>query len=347
MDVSKSVSWISVLFALTFLVSCKKDGDNGGNVTQLRFEVPSNFPSAVYQFTDNEVSNQRFQLGRKLFYDPVLSRDSTISCGSCHIQSGAFSHIDHKVSHGIDGLTGIRNSPVIFNMAWQTNFFWDGGVNHLELQPINPIQNPVEMDETMANVISKLRMSEEYKNMFLNAYGSDSITSQLMLRAMAQFMAMMVSANSKYDKYMRGEPGGTFTAQELNGLNIYRQKCASCHTEPLFTDLTYRNNGLDSVFTDDPGRALITGLPDDEGKFKVPSLRNTEVSFPYMHHGKIKTLQNVLDHYSSGIKNSATLDPLLQGGIPLTSQEKIELNSFLETLTDYTFLTDSKFSEIH
>jgi len=341
------ISATLLLFILFFAVSCKKDSDNDGNVTQLRFEVPANFPTAVYQFNENEVSNNRFQLGRKLFYDPVLSRDSTVSCGSCHIQAGAFSHIDHKVSHGIDGLTGNRNSPVIYNMAWQTNFFWDGGVNHLELQPINPIQNPVEMDETMANVIAKLRMSEEYKNLFLNAYGSDSITSQLMLRAMAQFMAMMISSNSKYDKYMRGEPGGTLTSQELSGLNVYRQKCASCHTEPLFTDLTYRNNGLDSVFTDDPGRALITTLPEDEGKFKVPSLRNVEVSFPYMHNGKIKTLQNVLDHYAAGVKNSATLDPLLVGGIPLTTQEKSDLLSFLKTLTDHTFLTDSKFSEIH
>jgi cytochrome c peroxidase len=347
MSSSKANSLILLLFVSFLLVSCKKDSENDGNVIQMRFEVPSNFPPAVYQFTDNEVTNQRFHLGRKLFYDPILSRDSTISCGSCHIQSGAFSHLDHKVSHGIDGLVGVRNSPVIFNMAWQTNFFWDGGVNHLELQPINPIQNPVEMDETMANVIAKLRMSEEYKNLFLNAYGSDSITSQLMLRAMAQFMAMMVSSNSKYDKYMRGESGGTFTAQELSGLNVFRQKCASCHTEPLFTDLEYRNNGLDSVFTDDPGRGLITGMPEDAGKFKVPSLRNVEVSFPYMHNGEIKTLQDVLDHYNTGIKNSTTLDPLLQGGLSLSTQEKADLITFLKTLTDHTFLTDPKFSEIH
>jgi cytochrome c peroxidase len=203
------------------------------------------------------------------------------------------------------------------------------------------------MDETLGNVVAKLNASSTYKNLFLNAYGSDSITSQMMLRAMAQFMGVMVSSNSKYDKFIRGEAGGTFDAQELNGLDLFRQKCASCHSEPLFTDHSFRNNGLDSVFTNDPGRAHITLDPNDEGKFKVPSLRNVELSYPYMHDGRLKTLEKVLDHYASGVKNSPTLDPLVSGNIPLTVQEKADIIKFLKTLNDYTFTSNPNYSEVN
>jgi cytochrome c peroxidase len=336
---------IVVFFATLFLWGCQKDGDSDSVSRPLAFEIPQGFPSPVYNFSNNEVNSNRFELGRKLFYDPILSRDSTISCGSCHQQAGAFSHIDHRVSHGIDNLNGTRNSPSLFNLAWHNSFFWSGGSNHIEVQPISPIVNPTEMDETLANVVSKLQRSSTYRNLFQSAYGSDSITSQMMLKAMAQFMAMLVSSNSKYDKYIRGESGGNLTAQELSGLNLFRQKCSSCHTEPLFTDLTFRNNGLDSVFTDDLGRGEITGDPNDIGKFKVPSLRNVEVSFPYMHDGSVNTLEKVLDHYSSGVKPSSTLDPSLVGGISLTTQEKADILSFLRTLTDNQFLNDTRFSD--
>lgn len=311
----------------------------------ITFQVPAGFPAPVYDFSDNEVNRKRFELGRKLFYDPILSRDNTISCGSCHQQEGAFAHIDHRVSHGIDNLNGNRNSPVLFNLAWHSSFFWDGGVNHIEVQPISPIQNPIEMDETLANVVFKLQNSSTYRSLFLEAYGSDSITSQMMLKAMAQFMALLVSSDSKYDKYIRGESGGSMTTQEIRGLNLFRQKCASCHVEPLFTDLTFRNNGLDSVFSDDPGRALITQNAADSGKFKVPTLRNIELSFPYMHDGSLNTLDKVLDHYISGVKNTPTLDPSLNGGIQLTTQEKSDIISFLRTLTDNKFVTNPEFSD--
>jgi cytochrome c peroxidase len=342
------VRLLLVLTLFTGLFSgCKKDDDPDTTPADpIKFEIPAGFPAPVYQFANNAVTDQRFELGRKLFYDPILSRNNTISCGSCHQQGGAFAHIDHRLSHGIDGLTGNRNSPPIFNLAWSTHFFWDGGVNHIEVQPINPIQNPVEMDETLANVINKLRASATYRDLFKQAYGSDSITSQNMLRAIAQFMAVMVSANSKYDKYTRGQAGGEMTAQELSGLQIFRQKCASCHTEPLFTDNSFRNNGLDAQFSSDPGRFTITLNPADSGKFKVPSLRNVEVSFPFMHDGRFQTLAQVLDHYSSGIVSSSTLDPSLAGGIPLTASEKADLIKFLRTLTDHTFINNPRFSEV-
>jgi len=342
MKLTGTLSLLLLGFLLIFQ-ACNDD-DNNHEQEQIEFVIPPGFPAPVYQFANNAVTNERFALGRKLFYDEILSRDNTISCGSCHIQAGAFAHIDHKVSHGIDDLLGTRNSPAIFNLAWSTNFFWDGGVNHIELQPIGPIQNPVEMDIPLADAVQKLRASAEYRALFEVAYGSDSITSQMMLRAIAQFMAVMVSADSKYDKYIAGETS-LFDAQELNGLNLFRQKCESCHAEPLFTDVSYRNNGLDSVFTADYGRSVITLDPNDDGKFKVPSLRNVEVSYPYMHNGKVKTLEKVLDHYASGVKNSSTLDPLLAGGIPLTIQEKADLVKFLKTLTDHTFLNNPDYAE--
>jgi len=342
----KFIFLLSATAVLSNLVGCgEPDNEEPQPQAPIVFQIPSGFPAPVYDFNNNEVNRTRFELGRKLFYDPILSRDNSISCGSCHQQAGAFAHIDHRVSHGIDNLNGNRNSPALFNLAWHNSFFWDGGVNHIEVQPISPIVNPVEMDETLANVVNKLRANNNYRNLFRDAYGSDSITSQMMLKALAQFMSLLVSADSKYDKYVRGESGGQLSSQEINGLNLFRQKCATCHTEPLFTDLSFRNNGLDSSFQDDPGRALITQSAADSGKFKVPSLRNIEVSYPYMHDGSLNTLDKVLDHYINGVKSSSTLDPVLTGGIPLTAQEKSDIISFLRTLTDNKFLTNSEFAD--
>lgn len=326
---------------VSFIFGCSKNDDAG---RKLFFYIPEGFPKPVYQFKDNAVTPAGFALGKKLFYDPILSRDSTVACGSCHQQFVAFAHSDHDLSHGVDNLLGNRNSPALFNIAWFPNFMWDGGVNHLEVQPLAPIANPVEMDESIANVLIKLKRSSTYPGMFKAAFGSDTITTQAMTRAMAQFMGSMISANAKYDKYVKGNV--SLTASELNGLQVFRAKCESCHKEPLLTDMSFRNNGLDSYFTKDPGRALITTLPQDSGLFRVPSLRNIVLTYPYMHDGRLETLMDVLNHYSSGIKQSSTLDPLFtSGSIPLTSQEKNDLIAFFGTLTDYSFIRDSRFKE--
>jgi len=345
----------SILLFLTIATlvfsSCKKDEKQETSVTPpapFAFKVPEGWPAPSYNFEDNKVTRSGFELGRHLFYDTQLSKDNSISCGSCHQPFVAFAHAGHVVSHGVNGLVGTRNSPGIYNLAWHTSFMWHGGVNHLEMQPLAPIANPVEMDENINNIITKLQSDIKYPGMFKKAFGDEQVTSERILKSFAQFMGMMVSANSKYDKYVRGEQGGEMTTAELNGLNIFRQKCGSCHTEPLFSDFTFRNNGLpvDPV-VDDRGREVITGLAEDRYKFKVPSLRNVAYTAPYMHDGRFQTLEQSLDHYISGIAQTDNLDPLLQNGISLSAAEKQEVILFLKTLSDVDFISDQRFKEVH
>lgn len=326
---------LAVIAAGSLLFACNKPTIE--KAEPWGFQKAAYFPEPVYTFQNNKQSYSRFKLGRALFYDPVLSSDSTISCALCHEQPHAFGGHSTAFSTGVNGLLGNRNSPPIFNLAWSPAFMWDGGINHLEVMPIAPITNPVEMDETLANVVAKLQQSERYRDLFKAAYGSETITDQKMLQALAQYLAMIISDNAKYDKVRRGE--SSYTANEQAGYDLFVAKCSQCHTEPLFTDQSYRNNGLDAIFTDQ-GRAIITQQASDAGKFKVPSLRNVELTYPYMHDGRFFTLNQVLDHYHSGVQQSSTLDPLLSTGIPLTGTEKQQLIAFLKTLTDYELLND-------
>ena len=347
----KTVTITLILACIVFAASvssCHKDMTpfTPADTTLIAFNIPKGWPQPSYTFQNNKLSEHGFALGRKLFYDVRLSRDNTISCGSCHTQFSAFSHLDHAVSHGINGLFGKRNTPGIFNMAWKPSFFWDGGVINLENQPINPIENPVEMDEKIADVVNELSTIADYKQLFREAFGDETINSQRIFKALAQFMGAMVSCNSKYDKHIRGEAGGEMTAQELHGLELFRSKCGSCHTEPLFTDNSFRNNGLSiDGGINDSGRAHITRAVDDLYKFMVPSLRNVDLTRPYMHDGRFNTLDAVLEHYRTGIAASATLDPLLQNGIVMTDDEKVDIIAFLKTLSDKAFIEDKRFSE--
>jgi cytochrome c peroxidase len=308
----------------------------------IQLVIPEGWPSPHYDFSGNALTKEGFILGRKLFYDTKLSKDNTISCGSCHQQFAAFSHLDHKLSHGIYGLFGTRNAPALFNLNWHTNFMWDGGINHLEVQPLAPITNPVEMDEQINSVLNKLQNDASYRELFKNAFGTEIITSQLMFKAISQFQGMLVSYNSKYDLYTHGQ--ATLTTNEMDGLNLFQQKCNTCHTAPLFTNFQYMNNGLDTAF-EDAGRGKITTLASDSGTFKVPSLRNVALSRPYMHDGRFNSLDEVLNHYISGVKNSSTLSSQVAGGITLTIQEKSNIISFLNTLSDNTFIHDARFKD--
>jgi len=324
--------------------SCRKRDGAVPPITPMAFEIPPGFPATKHDFTANPVTKEGFELGRRLFYDGRLSKDGNFPCASCHQQFAAFSTFDHDLSHGFNNQFTTRNAPGLFNLAWHGSFHWDGGINHLEVQPLAPITAPNEMAEDINAVVEKLKQDQQYPTMFRAAFGTDEINSQRMLKAMSQFMLMMVSANSKYDKMKRGE--ATFNVAEQAGYATFQAKCASCHTEPLFTDLSYRNNGLAlNSFLKDYGRMTITGRKEDSLKFKVPSLRNVYETYPYMHDGRFWNLTQVLDHYSNNINPSSTLDPLLEHKIPLTSTEKFNLIYFLGTLSDTSFTRDKRFAQ--
>ncbi|MFM1914188.1 MAG: hypothetical protein RIR51_2041 [Bacteroidota bacterium] len=338
--------WYFILF-LELIISCNSKGipgdENPQEDLEIPLEVPGNFPNPVYNFTNNPITENGFQLGKAIFNDPILSRDNSISCAECHNQNAAFTHHGHDLSHGIDNKIGFRNSMSIVNTAWYTNFFWDGGVHDLDLFSIAPIENPVEMDENLENVLKKMQKTSKYPPMFKKAFGSDSITSANFLKALSQFMNSLVSSNSKYDQVKRNE-GAVFSEQEKRGYDLFVQKCETCHREPLFTDNAFRNNGLPPNKLNDLGRFRITELEGDKYKFKTPTLRNIEFSAPYMHDGRFTNLEEVLNHYESGIADIPNIDTAIGNGISLSKQDKKDIISFLLTLTDKEYLTNPRFS---
>lgn len=342
--------WIVLLASGLFILACKKDNPVKEEVESwLGFVKPANFPEPEYKFANNPVTKEGFELGRVLFNEPRLSRNNTITCASCHIQSSAFTQHGHDVSHGIDDRLGTRNSPPIMNLAWNKAFMWGGGVFDLDLQPIVPITTHEEMDENLENVLNKLRALPKYTGLFRSAFGSEEISTAKFMKAMSQFMLMCVSSNSKYDKVMRKENGAVFTAIEQEGYSIFKQKCAPCHSEPLFTDGAFRNNGLASSPINDLGFYATTLQETDRYKFKVPSLRNLRYTAPFMHDGRFLTLEAVLEHYSSEVKETPNLDPLLKQdnrlGMPLTGNDKVKLTAFLGTLNDTDFINNPILSE--
>ena len=312
--------------------------------TPLAFIVPKNFPRPHYLFKNNPLTKEGFELGRKLFYDGRMSQDGNFPCASCHQQFAAFSTFEHRLSHGFNNQFSFRNAPGLFNLAWQKELHWDGGINNIEVQPLAPINDPHEMADNLDDIIAKLKTDPQYKKMFAAAYGDAMINSQRILKALAQFTGSMVSANSKYDKVKRGE--ASFNQYEQTGYIIFQQKCAACHKEPLFTDLSYRNTGLavDSTLMD-YGRMRITGRKEDSLKFKVPSLRNVYLTSPYGHDGRYNTISEMLDHYVSGVTDSPTVDSLVKKGILITDNDKFYLISFLGTLTDTSFVNDKRFAQ--
>ena len=339
-----------LLFIFPLVWSCSNDVDDEYKDIPINFQVPSNFPPLAYDLQNNPITEKGFELGRKLFYDGRLSSDGTISCGFCHEQQHAFTHHGHTVSQGVNGQTGTRNSPSIQNLGYQNTFMFDGATEHLNLQPIIPITSAIEMNGNFSQIVAMMNGDAEYRKLFGLAFPEKPINTENMLNAMGQFMVMVTSSNSRFDKYRRNETGGTLTQEEQDGYSIFNQKCASCHATDLFTDNSFRNNGLAvNPVVNDVGRYRVTLLDTDKYKFKVPSLRNIEKTKPYMHDGRFLTLDAVLDHYSLGIVNSATLDPSLNKngtlGIPLTNLEKTKLITFLKTLTDNQYLTDSRFSQ--
>ena len=303
---------------------------------------------------DNPLLVERVELGRKLFFDPRLSDNGRQSCSTCHSPVRGFSE-PKPVSTGAEGQTGTRNAMSLANLAWKSSFFWDGRARTLREQALQPMQNPLEMHNTLTNVVATLtRVAEEgstngYARLFTRAFGAPDITAEKIGLALENYLLTLTSCNAKFDRVMRGED--QFTPEEQRGFELfsteydprrgfYGADCFHCHGGPLFQSQSFANNGLDSTFPD-PGRSKITGRAADCGKFSVPSLRNVAVTGPYMHDGRFQTLAEVIEHYRTGIKRSPTLDPNLakhpDGGVPLSAQDKQALIAFLETLTDAAF----------
>jgi cytochrome c peroxidase len=309
----------------------------------LKIPVPLGWPTPAYDLKKNPLTLEGFVLGRRLFYDERLSKDSTISCASCHQQFGAFATFEHSLSHGVGNTLTTRNAPALQNLGWQKEYMWDGGINHLDLQPLAPLTAANEMGETITNVLAKLKRDTAYTRLFREAFGDTTINTQRMTKALSQFLVMLVSAGSKYDRVMQGKD--SFLLPEKLGYAIFRQKCSSCHREPLFTDLSYRNTGLtlDSTIND-YGRMKITGSKQDSLKFRVPSLRNVAITHPYGHDGRFFSLLNVFEHYRKNMVVSSLTDSILQHRLPLSNFEIGQLTAFLNTLTDTAFLQNPLFA---
>lgn len=303
----------------------------------IELSYPDYFPTPHYNFEQNQLTQEKINLGRALFYDPILSEDNSTSCASCHSPYNAFAHTDHDLSHGIHDSIGTRNAPALFNLAWQKSFMWDGAINHLDMQALAPIAHPAEMGSSIEVVLEKLNASPIYKDLSLKAFDDKTLTGEYVLKALSQFQLTLISAGSKYDRMKSGKD--TFNLQEKNGYKLFKDHCRNCHSEPLFTTRAFKNNGLEIDTTlNDRGRYQITQNESDDRKFKIPSLRNIEYTKPYMHDGRFHTLNAVLKHYTSGIATGPTLDPSLQKNIELTSNEQVDLIAFLLTLSDKEFV---------
>lgn len=295
------------------------------------FQRPSHFPDPLEQF-GLHANAQQINLGRRLFYDPILSRDSTISCSSCHLSFTAFTHTDHDLSHGIDGRIGLRNSPALMNLAWSTSFMWDGAIHHLDMQALAPISHPDEMGENLEHVLEKLQDQPSYVAQFKQAFGEEEITGEYLLKAFSSFLVTLVSSHSKYDQVKLRQ--ATFTTQEEKGYTLFQQHCNSCHQEPLFTNYTFQTNGLQVDTTlNDFGRMRITGKKEDSLLFKVPTLRNIAYTKPYMHDGRFRNLTQVMKHYAD--------NPACGG--PLSANDQVDIIAFLHTLSDSVFVFNQKF----
>jgi cytochrome c peroxidase len=302
------------------------------------------WPERVYVADSSESFKAKVYLGKVLFYDPQLSADGKISCASCHSPYSAFTHIDHALSHGVYDSIGTRNAPALINLTWQEKFMWDGAINHLDVQAAAPLANKKEMGISVADAVSKVNADNRYASLFQKAFGESKATGQHVLQAYGAFMSTLVSNQSLYDKVMQGEE--EFTEQQQSGYNLFLTHCNDCHREPLFSSYAFEANGLKvDPKLNDFGRMDITNKSTDSLLFKVPTLRNVEYSYPYMHDGRFKNLTEVLNHYATlsetkgGIRTST-----LQQLPVLSERDQADLMSFLLTLSDKEFVFNPAFT---
>ena len=345
-------------------VSCRKDKEPPpAALTPYQYDYPALFNQylpPIQEPFDNPSSEEGVELGRMLFYDTRLSANNTQSCASCHLPQASFSDTT-AYSSGIDGIAGTRNAMPIINAGWmEDGIFWDGRAVTLEDQAFEPVPNPIEMHQGWKETVAKLQEDPEYPLLFERVFGSDQIDSVMVVKAIAQFERTLISGNAPFDKFLAknfatGSSGWSQDKELLayQGFAIFMDEnkgdCFHCHGDqynPLWTDNIFHNNGLDAN-PQDPGLAAVTGNPADHGKFKTPTLRNLAFTAPYMHDGRFQTIDQVIQHYSSGLQSSPTIDPLMknvgQGGAQLTFQEQQALKWFLLSLSDSSFVENPAF----
>ncbi len=313
--------------------SCRPEGHSPEEEEAYALDLPVHFPPPALP-ADNQLTEARVALGQRLFHDPILSADSTVSCVSCHKPGLAFAD-SLPVSPGIKGRLGFRNSPSLMNVAYLDLVNKDGGVPKLDLQPIVPIEDEAEMGLHILSAAERLNAQAGYREDFLRAYGAEA-TPFTITRALAAFMRTLISGDSPYDRYVQGR--GTLSAAAERGKALFfssRTNCSSCHAGFNFTDNSFRNNGLYTNY-EDKGRQRISGQAGDIGKFRVPSLRNVALTAPYMHDGSLPDLQAVLQHYNGGGSGHANQDSLIRP-LGLKPSEISDLEAFLNSLTDEAF----------
>lgn len=372
--------WLSFV-VLVLIQACKKEGpvetnpvntpptDTSYKPTPYTLELPLGW-SAPPIPANNPLTVEGVALGRKLFYDPILSANNTQSCGSCHNQQFGFTDNGKQFSVGIDNIAGNRQAMPIFNLAWVERFapvigskpyrfFWDGGAADLESQVVGPITNPIEMHDSLPHVLAKLQAHPQYPELFRKAFGTAEIKSLHLMKAIAQFERTILSSQSRFDQFLiHVTPSGTkffdfsvFTPEEKNGHDVFMDEakgdCFHCHpvSSPFTTDFIFHNNGHSS---NDAGLRRITGNPDDQGKFRTATLRNLLLTAPYMHDGRFQTLEEVVEFYNSGASRSYPADAFITkhpNGLNLTVQEKSNLVAFLKTMTDSTFLSKTEYGK--
>lgn len=333
---------MAILLSSALIVSCQKDNETVSQETEV-IVIPEGFPDMPFP-EDNQFTMTRWKLGKKLFYDPILSVDGTLSCASCHKANLAFAD-DVSFSPGVENRPGVRNAPSLANVGYHPYFLREGSVPTLEMQVLVPIQEENEFAHDMLKIVEALKQNSEYVKMAKEAYDREP-DPFVVTRAIGTFERSLISGNSAYDKYYYQGNTSALTASQKRGMDLFfssKTHCSDCHGGFNFTNYSFENNGLDTVYSD-PGRMRLTGLPEDESIFKVPSLRNAEVTAPYMHNGQFNTLMEVVEHYNSGGKDHPNKSGLIQP-LNLSPQEKEDLVAFLKSLTDLNFLTNPRFKK--
>jgi cytochrome c peroxidase len=331
---------ITLLLAAFAISSCSKDPAIP-NTEVISLNVPKGFPNPVIP-EYNQITQAKIKLGKALFYEKSLSRDSSTSCASCHFQFAAFAD-PNRLSTGVDGRQGFRNSQALFNLAWKPDFFRDGGVQSLELTTLNPLHSNVEFDSNTSDMIRKLKSSSYYVRLFREAF-NDTIGLNNTLFAIATFQRTLISGNSRYDRYQYHGEELALSETEKRGMQIFfseQTNCSACHSGFNFSKQGYFANGLFPAYPDS-GRQRITLLETDRNKFSIPSLRNIEYTAPYMHNGEYSSLEEVVDAYNSGGFNVINKDSFIRP-LGLTADEKADLISFLKSLSDEEFISNSDF----